>query len=114
MNRFQNADRPSGSVKKIFPVLIFCIVILIFLTGISSVSETTSRKEAESLEETIRKSAVHCYALEGFYPEDLEYLKTNYGLTYDREKYVVSYEIVGANMMPDVLVIPLGGKGGNS
>lgn len=112
MNRFQNTARSSGGCRRLFSILVFCAVILFFLFGLSSVSENTSRKEAEGLEDSIRKSAVHCYALEGFYPEDLHYLETNYGITYDHEKYVVSYEIIGENMMPDIRVIPLNGKGG--
>lgn len=113
MNRFQNSAHSSGGYRRFFPILFFCAVILFFLIGISSVSENTSRKEAEGLEDSIRKSAVHCYALEGFYPEDLHYLETNYGITYDHEKYVVSYEIIGENIMPDIRVIPLDNKGGS-
>ena len=43
----------------------------------------------------------------------LLYLEEHYGLTYDTEKYVVSYEATGSNLMPDVTVIPLrkGGAG---
>lgn len=113
MNRFQNTARSLNGYKRLFSILIFCAVILFFMVGLSSVSENTSRKEAEGLEDSIRKSAVHCYALEGFYPEDLHYLETNYGITYDHEKYVVSYEIIGENMMPDIRVIPLDSKGGS-
>lgn len=112
MNRFQNAARSSGVYRRLLPILVFCAVILFFMAGLSSVSENTFRKEAEGLEDSIRKSAVHCYALEGYYPEDLHYLETNYGITYDHEKYVVYYEIIGENMMPDIRVIPLNGKGG--
>ena len=60
-----------------------------------------------ALENSIRQSAVHCYALEGFYPDSLSYLEEHYGLTYDKDKYIVSYEIIGSNLMPDVSVIPL-------
>lgn len=112
MNRFQNTGRSPGIFKLLFSLLIFCAVLLFFIAGLSSVSENTSRKEAESLEDSVRKSAVHCYALEGYYPEDLHYLETSYGITYDHEKYVVSYEIIGENMMPDIRVIPLKSKGG--
>lgn len=112
MNRFQNTAHNLGGFRRLFPILIFCAVILFFMVGLSSVSENTSRKEAEGLEDSIRKSAVHCYALEGYYPEDLHYLETNYGITYDHDKYVVSYEIIGENIMPDIRVIPLDSKGG--
>lgn len=112
MNRFQNTARSPGIYRRLFPLLVFCAVIVFFIVVLSAVSENTSRNEAESLEDSIRKSAVHCYALEGYYPEDLHYLETNYGITYDHEKYVVYYEIIGENMMPDIRVIPLDSKGG--
>lgn len=113
MNRFQNTSHRSGDYRRLFSILFFCAVLLFFMVGLSSVSENTSRKEAEGLEDSIRKSAVHCYALEGYYPESLHYLETNYGITYDHKKYVVSYEIIGENMMPDIRVIPLDNKGGS-
>lgn len=112
MNRFQNTARSSGIYRRLLSIFLFCAVILFFLAGLSSVSENTSREEAEGLEDSVRKSAVHCYALEGYYPEDLHYLETNYGITYDHEKYVVYYESIGENMMPDIRVIPLNSKGG--
>ena len=36
--------------------------------------------------------------------ESLDYLKEHYGITYDPEKYIVDYEIIGSNLMPDVKV----------
>ena len=42
-----------------------------------------------------------------FYPDKLSYLEEHYGITYDKEKYIVSYEVVGSNMMPDIMVITL-------
>ena len=41
------------------------------------------------------------------YPESLSYLEEHYGITYDKENYVVDYEIIGSNILPDVTVIPL-------
>ena len=48
---------------------------------------------------------VHCYAIEGSYPESLQYLKDNYGLTYDEEKYFIDYQVLGSNILPDVTII---------
>ena len=112
MNRFQKGKPRLGALRVLLPVLIFCIMLLLLLGGLSSVSSAASRQEAERLRDSVLQSAVQCYALEGFYPEDLTYLKEHYGLTYDSEKYVVSYEIIGSNLMPDVSVISLD-KGGN-
>ena len=50
-----------------------------------------------------------CYALEGFYPPDLEYLKEHYGLTYDESSFVVEYQPVAGNIRPDVTILEKGG-----
>ena len=111
MNRFQKGKPRLGALRVLLPVLIFCIMLLLLLGGLSSVSSAASRQEAERLRGSVLQSAVQCYALEGFYPEDLEYLKEHYGLSYDSGKYVISYEAVGSNLMPDVSVIPLQERG---
>ena len=47
----------------------------------------------------------HCYSVEGVYPESLEYLKENYGLTYNEDLFYVDYRTTGANLIPDVTII---------
>ena len=46
-----------------------------------------------------------CYAAEGVYPPDLQYLKDHYGLTYDETEFLVDYEAYGSNLMPEVTVL---------
>jgi hypothetical protein len=41
----------------------------------------------------------------------MTYLEEHYGITYDKDRYVISYESIGSNLMPDVTVIPLKKKG---
>jgi|GEM_PF-1169678 len=55
----------------------------------------------------VLKGAVQCYAVEGRYPESLSYLEQHYGVSYDKDKFIVSYEITGSNRMPQVTVIAL-------
>ena len=57
------------------------------------------------LEAALNRSITHCYAIEGTYPESLEYLTKNYGLTYDEDKFYIDYQPLGADIMPDVTVI---------
>lgn len=113
MNRFQKSRSRLHLPRVLLPVILFCIVLFLLLGGLSSVSNAAAREEASRLHDAVLQGAVQCYALEGFYPEDLSYLEEHYGLTYDTEKYVVSYEATGSNLMPDVTVIPLrkGGAG---
>ena len=88
-------------------MVFFLVVLGAFIAGLNNLSGITARQEAEGLKNSILQSAVHCYALEGFYPDSLAYLEEHYGLQYDKDKYVVAYEIIGSNLMPDVTVIGL-------
>lgn len=96
-------------MKKSFlgPLLIFVILFSMFFYGFSSISNESKAEEQKTLEAAITRSAVHCYAVEGRYPQSLSYLKEHYGITYDETKYVVDYEIIGSNLMPSITVIPL-------
>lgn len=86
---------------------IFLVFLIVFLTGIQSVSAVSEEKEIENIEKAVVQSAVLCYGTEGAYPESITYLKEHYGLRYDEEKYIVDYEIVAKNIRPQVRVVRL-------
>lgn len=86
----------------IIAVLIFIAAGTIFFT--EQLSDKVSRDRQQLLEEAIRKYAVQCYALEGNYPENIQYLEKNYTLNLDRDKYVYHYKFIGSNMMPEIYV----------
>ncbi len=109
MNRFQKHGPALAPLRRLAPALLFLAVLAAFVPGLGVVSDMTGREQAKSLENTVRQSAVHCYALEGFYPDSLAYLEQHYGLRYDKSRYIVSYETVGSNLMPDIAVIRLQG-----
>lgn len=89
------------------PFLLGIALLLIFLSSIA-VSRFTGEKlhenRRELLENTIRSYAVQCYALEGAYPETLQYLEEHYTLALDREHYVYHYKSIGSNMVPEIYV----------
>ncbi len=95
-------------IKKIIPLLLACILIPTVL--IFAATNLSSRSQKESmilLEESLRRAVVQCYAIEGFYPEDLSYLIDNYGVAINESRYVVHYTYVASNLMPDITVIQL-------
>lgn len=107
-NRFQtDASRPHLLRRVLSSAAVLGCGIALLLAGTGSVLTASSESQAESLKNAILRSAVSCYAFEGAYPESLSYLKEHYGLTWNEDKYVVDYEIVGSNLMPSVTVIPL-------
>ncbi len=111
MNRFQNPNLPKRIMESVnFSIFFFLLIIGIFLYGIASVSAGSKKDEVRILNDALHKDIIHCYAVEGMYPPSLEYLEENYGLTYDHEKYLVDYEVIGANLMPNVMIIERSGK----
>ena len=99
----------ASFVRRTLPAAVFPIALaaaaLLFTRVISA------RTDAEVLslaEEGVRRAAVECYALEGFYPRTLDYLVENYGVTADDSRYVISYQYVASNLMPDITVLALG------
>ena len=88
-----------------FMPLILLAVILISVTILSGIERGRSGLARIQLEETVRKTALTCYAAEGIYPPALEYMKERYGLHFDEEMYQVYYDVFGANIMPDITVL---------
>ncbi len=81
------------------------VVLLLFLTGLSNLDRDRSEEGRQQLEQALRRGAVACYAAEGIYPPDVEYLKDHYGIQVDEERYAVFYEVFASNLMPDITVL---------
>lgn len=87
-------------------LLVLIPLILLYVSGLlgSKTSAENLRMQAES----IRRAAVECYALEGYYPPSLSYLTERYGVSVDTGRYFVDYQYVASNLMPDITVLPVG------
>lgn len=83
----------------------FFFVVGVFLFGTTSLSDGTVKRQKEALEQAITHSIAYCYSVEGVYPESLDYLKEEYGLTYNEDLFFVDYRMTGANLMPDITII---------
>lgn len=105
MNRFQKKKSRIYYGRKAAPAAAVLLIFGCFWAGIGSVSGETREQQKKSLETAVWKNVVTCYAMEGRYPESLEYMEEHYGLSYDKSRFLVDYEIVGANIMPDVTVL---------
>lgn len=106
MNRFEQTRLPlRHSILGYFPLAAFIFILILFLNGIHSVNSTTLAKQQESLETALERNIAQCYAVEGSYPPSLEYLCEHYGLTYDKDIFLVNYEYFGSNLVPEVTVL---------
>lgn len=78
---------------------------LLFLGAVNRLEEGRRAEGASQLETALRRTAVSCYASEGFYPPDVAYMQEHYGLRYDEESYTVHYRLTASNWMPDITVL---------
>lgn len=88
-------------------IVIFAAVLYFVLGGLSDASATADAEGIRIAEESILRSVINCYATEGNYPPDYEYLKDHYGLSVDESKYIIHYEIFASNIMPNITVDPI-------
>ena len=111
MNRFNKPSlkkRISESMN--FSVFFFLIIIIAFLFGISFIASTSSKDQKQVLTDALNKDIIHCYAIEGYYPPSLAYIEDHYGLTYDKDRYLVDYVPVGDNIMPSVTIVEINNR----
>jgi len=85
------------------------LLLLALLFGAFGIEKRADERGAAAIRQAVLRAAVNCYAIEGAYPENLDYLKKHYGLRYDERRYLVSYDAFSQNLLPDVFVFPRGG-----
>lgn len=86
-------------------LLVLFAVLLLFLLAVSRLETGREAQDLQQLEDAVRRTAVTCYALEGFYPPDIDYMRRHYALGYDEQRYLVHYEVFADNLMPDITVL---------
>ena len=86
-------------------ILLALAVLLCFVLAVFRLEEGRQENGKQQLEEALRRAAVACYASEGFYPPDVDYMVSRYGLQYDAGAYQVHYEIFASNLMPEITVV---------
>ena len=87
-------------------------IIVLVLAGtvllLSKIERMEGSNETELVRSAVRDAAVTCYAVEGAYPESVEYLREHYQLAYNEEEYFITYEAFASNRIPDIYVTERG------
>ena len=97
--------------REIAIVLLMILLICGVWVLVSRVGTKSDTAQTQFVTEAVHNAALTCYAVEGAYPTDLEYLRAHYGLAYDQDRYMVRYESYGSNLMPDISVIEVEASG---
>lgn len=107
MNRFTPPVR-SGRVGALTVLSAVGCLLLLALLAVSAgdVLRVYDAEQLDALRRSALRAAVHCYAVEGVYPQSLSELEARYGLTYNKDKYLVDYRAFASNLMPDITVVP--------
>ena len=94
--------------------IIKLVVIALILVGavllVDNISKSEQTTESEIVRQSIKDAAINCYAVEGAYPDNLEYLRENYMLAYNEDNYFVTYNPFSSNHIPDIYVTERGAK----
>ena len=105
MNRFESSGKKGILNRLNYPFILFALIILFFFYGLNNLSAYNAENQKEILTDAITRDIIHCYSVEGSYPPSLEYIEEHYGLTYDHERFLIDYEPIGSNLMPNVTII---------
>lgn len=96
-------------LKNYAAVLVFILLIIVGVFVIEKISLKSAESETQMVKDAVHKAVLTCYAIEGEYPESLDYLLVNYGLSYDEDRYIVDYDRGDmANVFPSVTVLEVG------
>ncbi|MCR5719586.1 MAG: hypothetical protein K6F84_03385 [Lachnospiraceae bacterium] len=105
MNRFNPKNRSKLPIMPILSAAAFVVLFSLFVKGVANVEKTTYEKEDEQLKAAVQRGITECYSLEGAYPKDIDYLCDHYGLTYNKDSFLVDYYYFGGNISPEYEVI---------
>ena len=72
------------------------------------IGSSSENMEEQLVLDAVRRAALTCYAVEGAYPQSLEGLERGYGLAYNKDAYIVSYDAFASNIMPNIQVLRKG------
>lgn len=89
----------------ILKIGIFIIALIMLIIGINTTKSSTHEERKVQLEVALNRAVIECYALEGIYPPDLEYIKKQYGIRIDESEFIVYYDTFADNIMPNIVVL---------
>ena len=88
--------------------IIYVILAIFLIANIAFavlMSQSIARSQATtSVRKAVVNAAVQCCAVEGSYPSSLAHLEQTYGLIINHDDYIVTYEWLGDNVPPSVVV----------
>jgi len=89
----------------VLPFVFTAAIITAIIIGLYKTDESSNAEGLRILEESLQRAVVMNYAIEGRYPQSLEYIEKNFGVHIDRTRFIVHYTIFASNILPSITVI---------
>ena len=90
---------------KLLAIVAVLAAAVLLVNRIDTAQDST---ETDIVRDAVKNAALTCYAVEGAYPDSVEYLRENYHLAYDEDRYMITYDAFASNMLPDIWVTEKG------
>ncbi len=84
----------------VIALVISLLIISLVWRNFGRLQEKNAQTGLATARAALARAVSQCYALEGMYPPDLDYLKEHYGLMLDEKNYAIYYEVIAANIYP--------------
>ena len=91
-------------IKLLSIVLVLAAAVLL----VNRIDTAQDAAETDIVRDAVKNAALTCYAVEGAYPDSVDYLREHYHLAYDEERYMITYDAFASNMIPDIWVTEMG------
>ena len=93
--------------REIAVIALMVVLIVGVWLLVTRVDASGGRAQTQFVRDAVHNAALTCYAVEGAYPDSLEYLRENYGLAYDQSRYRVTYDAFASNLVPSIFVVDM-------
>ena len=96
--------------RDLIKILAIAAVLVAAVLLVNRIATAQDSAETDIVRDAVKNAALTCYAVEGAYPDSVEYLREHYHLAYDEDRYLITYDAFASNMIPDIWVTEKGAK----
>lgn len=94
--------------RDVAALAVFVAIVFVFCLAVNRLTSASDEAELKLVRDAVKNAALTCYAVEGAYPDDIDYLREHYGLAYNEERYMIYYDAFASNVLPDIRVVERG------
>ena len=95
----------NNNRRKLLPIILFAVILAVAVYSMEDATSSSDRLHYDMTLRAIERAVADCYAIEGYYPPNMDYLYENYRVRVDEDKYFVVYNIFAPNISPSVSLI---------